>query len=1169
MRILTTLLLLIVILVSHCARAEADDLILQPRILVNAPQVAFHPDVQQWLTENRTISVGVWGPSHPPIGEGMSRGVYQGIAADYLDMLQNALHVKFELHYFNESSEALAALQQHQIMMLAMWNPGRWPTSAARATTPWLLDKSVLLKKRGDNLSSKNFTLGVVPDDMSPEQLHSDYPTSRLQFYSEFDQAVTAVNLGQVDALWLNRASASYLLNYHHLEELIWVDNNASNLNLSFGVDEKLPLLVDAIDMVLQQLPVSSRLRIATGWELDHDAVMMQNPLGLSTQDSAWLKRNTLIRVILPAQSPPTSFINSAGTPSGLIVDLLNRLNQLYGLKFSFEMYQTAQQRDALLQRYPDALLGSQWILPNEASALATEQFSQPVLNSPMVIMMRQGVAMPEDFNQLKGEKVALTRDNPLLPWLETWYPTVQMVITEDLPQALTLMDNKQVRAVIAPRFIARFLLSETQVQVGSPVPIGSASLVFKARHAHSSAIQILDKALLTITPQQMIALSMPWHEHLHASLGLSQENLTWAIAVAMFSLLVLLGCAVWIKRLRRSLHNGQVAQLTLSEQLSFIRTLIDNAPVALFALDNQGKILQYNQQWAQWVAQPGSSLANKTLAELDTVSSSARALLENQYQQMLTQQQPQRWSAPVSFDHKIYHLTGWMVPWRNTQGALMGVIGGWLDITERETLFNRLSDAKRALEQAQQSKTEFMRSMGHEMRTPLNAIIGLLEMELQTAGEDPANENMHLIWESACNLLSLTNDVFDVFRADDLTLRGSMRSVNLPQLIHSTLALHQHQAQLQGMSIEVETALKTTQFELDSLFIIRVFSSLLRNAIKHSSGNVINVGVFQGRDDEQNSRATLVLEVTNQGEMLSDVSANSEASSDTGLSLAACQQLAEQHHATLTLESDEDETVISFHFTALPAKTALLVTAPHHPASLQILLVDDFEPGRRALKQQLVHWGCQVEEAENGEQALACCQQRSQPFDLIITDCTMPVMDGFAFTRALRQWEEASEKEAVPVLGLTALTDFESAAACLAAGMSECLTKPLSSPALHAVLQRYFPALQQVTADDEDNERYRQRVLIQEMVAMHDQEIVAIRQACSEKNHDSLGRLAHRLRGGASLIHDQTFVLHCEELESACQSHDEWQRINVLVNDLVNYIVIFNRRHTAITDKS
>jgi two-component system sensor histidine kinase EvgS len=212
---------------------------------------------------------------------------------------------------------------------------------------------------------------------------------------------------------------------------------------------------------------------------------------------------------------------------------------------------------------------------------------------------------------------------------------------------------------------------------------------------------------------------------------------------------------------------------------------------------------------------------------------------------QALQDGQPQNWSARFQIDEQ--HLQGWVVPWHDGQGEIGGLIGGWLDITEKELLIAQLSETKSNLEQAIASKNAFMLSMGHEVRTPLNVITGLLELELQALDErQERNENLNLIWESSLSLLSLIGDMFDVFRADNPQLLGLTRSTNLPQLIHSTVALYRQQAEAKGISLNVLIELSAQRYDTDPLLIIRILSSLLRNAIKHADGDAIDVEVYE-----------------------------------------------------------------------------------------------------------------------------------------------------------------------------------------------------------------------------------------------------------------------------------------------------------------------------------
>lgn len=1152
----------------------AGDLQLQPRIQVNAPHVSLSEDVKSWLGENNVINVGVWGPSHPPIGEGMGYGQYQGIAADYLAMLENSLQVKFRLHYYEDSSDALAALSRHEIQMVAMWNPTRWPSKAAQATSPWLLDKSVLLMRENADdapASLNDLTIGVVPDDLGPEPLREEYPGSLKRYFPEFDMAINAVAYGQINALWINRATADYLTRYHQISGLKSLPSPAlPNLNLSFGIDRQLPQLRAAIDSTLQQMPLVSRMRIAIGWGLTREAVITRNPLGLSAKEEQWLHTFKQIPVIINGRRPPISFVQN-GAPAGLVVDILESLTQRYGLNFSILTTDEKTSIESLQQSHPDALTANEWQL--ESMAVTTEPLSSTLITSPMVVIMPKSVASPAEFSDLKGERLAINRDNPLIPWLTTRHPTIELRMTDDLYQAIEQLKTREVRGIIAPQFVARYLIDTDDSNanhIAITVPSASPHLVVSAATAPSLPLDIVSKALADLPPEKVIELAQPWHQRGRTDVpGFGNTGLLQSLIWSGIVILVISVSTLWIRRLRTALKHGQQSRDALTSQLNFTRALIDNAPVALYARDREGLLLDYNQRWSETVNEDGKQLKGRSITDIKSMQPDIREQLAAQYKQAIKFGEPVRWSGSFLFHNQQHFLEGWTVPWRDNRGEVAGLIGGWLDITENQALLTRLQKAHAELEEANASKAAFMQSMGHEIRTPLNAIIGLLEFELQSQEEsDQPSENLPLIWESAGNLLSLIGDVFDIFRADNPTLRGVVRSVNLPQLIESTVALYRKQLEESGLKLEIETALNTTRFDADSLLIIRIFSSLLRNAIKHGNGPTISIALYQGRQEGDDPLVPLVIEVANSGEISEHVlagatpEAGSEIWQETGMSLPACQQMATASGAELSIESDpESGTIISFHFSGRPSAENTPATRAISARKLRILIVDDYPPGRRALQQQLEGLGHHILQANDGEQAFDVWQQHNESLDLIITDCTMPVIDGFSLVRMIREEESQRGLSALPVFGLTAMTGFETTTRCLAAGMNECLIKPLSPNALQTVMQRYFPDVKPVSITPALNTE-KSRGFEQEIVELNKQDEERLRQALNDNDVITCGRLAHRLRGAATVLQSEELYDACRALEMACETHTPLDQLKVLAErvfialDQVNIVI-------------
>lgn len=1177
MRFLSARLISLILLLCGIGQLQAQELTLQRRVQVNAPHVQFSDDVRRWLDHNQTLHVGVWGQEHPPLIEGMGHGIFSGMAADYLALLEDSLKVNVKIHYYNQSRDAFQALRRHEIQMVALWNPELWPNADLVATPPWLLDKAVLMTSREqdhDSAEESPQTLGLMSDTHASPALRRYYPGSTLRSQSWYPSAISALAFKQIDALWINRASAEYLTQYHQAKGLHWRYSPAlPNLNMSFGVDHQLPQLADAIDTVFKHIPLASRLRITTSWGLNRSFVITTNPLGLDQEEENWLREHSQIQVILDNRQRPLSFLED-GTPAGLVIDLLNKFSEQYDIHFTIMTADSDAELDTLTRDNPDALVLRQHI--NVAQKSATSMaMTPPLLSTPAVVVMDKKIKRPDDFSQLKGEKLAILADDPLLPWLETWYPTIKLVPLTQMDDALARLKKGEVRGVIAPQFIANYLVTRhhpTHFQLAVTVPVPPIDVVIAAQTETSQPVNILNKALADMQPQELMQLAGDWRQAaIDNSETWDQNTLLNSLIWSVLLLLVVLGCWLWIQYLRRALRRGNVWQQQLTEQLRFTQALLDASPVALYVRDRNGNLLRYNQAWADTIGQPGEALQGQPVTAIDSTEPAVLAALEAKYQQALQDGQPQNWSDCFRLNGQRRYLQGWIVPWHDSQGEIGGLIGGWLDVTEKEQLIAQLSETKSNLEQAIGSKNAFMQTMGHEVRTPLGVITGLLEMELQALdARHEHNENLNLIWESSLNLLSLIGDMFDVFRADNPQLNGTTRSTHLPQLIHSTVALYRQQAEAQGITLNVLIELSTERFTTDPLLIIRILSSLLRNAIKHSRGQEIDVEVYEGSRDENAAAIPLVIEVCDRGEGIDEcrveeitrrsqhVTLKSEWT-DTGFSLPACLFMARAAGAEMRIDSEPQEgCVVSLHFTAMPSVSKVMLPATAEPArSLHILGVDDYPPARRALQQRLESWGHQVSLASQGAEALSIWQRNPERYDAIVTDCTMPEMDGYELARQIRHTEQLTGQPPIPIFGLTAMSGEESAARCIEAGMNEYLEKPLTAEKLQTLLDRYF-AGSGAKAEWVNNAT---QVLQAEMIEVNTQDARKLVQWLEQKNRDKVGRMAHRINGGARMMNMASLQQACEQLEAACHAERGWEEIERLVNRVLEEINRFNQQ--------
>jgi len=381
--------------------------------------------------------------------------------------------------------------------------------------------------------------------------------------------------------------------------------------------------------------------------------------------------------------------------------------------------------------------------------------------------------------------------------------------------------------------------------------------------------------------------------------------------------------------------------------------------------------------------------------------------------------------------------------------------------LNSNQTLIRQLQEAKAENDRVLAARNAFMKSMGHEIRTPLNAITGLLELELERLhSQHQHNENLQTVYESACSLLSITGDVFDIFRAEARDEQSRIRVVNLPSLLSSTVALFQQQAEEKGLHLHVTLDPHAPRVEFDPLLIIRITSSLLRNAIQHTQQGDITVTLCC-ETQEPNGYLPLAIAVSNQSDGLLaerweslQGADDTRAWAETGFSLAACQRMAQDAGAQLKVNSVAGESnSVSLHFSAAPVNASPAAPRATAQPTLKVLIVDDYPPARLLLSQQLQKAGCEVLSALDGQQGLTLWQQHRHEIGLVITDCTMPQMDGFAMSLAIRQQEKNQQLAATPIYALTAMSSFDAAEDCRSAGIDGCLTKPITPTELREIL--------------------------------------------------------------------------------------------------------------------
>ena len=1167
--------LLTALVLCTCVSAEparTETLSLLSRSATSGVEVALDNAQRSWLEHKRELRVGTSTTDYPPFDMTDSGQDYEGLTADYVGILAKTLDVSIKVERFASRDAAIKALEEGQIDLLGTSNGFEAANRNLLLSAPYAIDQPVLVTREGETRSLsqglEGLRLSMVYHYLPMDEIKALYPKAIIQSYPSYQNALNAVAFDQADVFLGDTVSTHYMINKGYLKNIKMANFGRHEAQgFSFAVRHDNAQLLAIINATLKAVPDSEQERIAKRWSAGSDILLSDNKLQLTGREEQWLAQHPVVRVVVSETLAPLTFFDAHGNFRGITADLLEMIRLRTGLRFEI---QRAHGLNTMIQRVKQGETDIISAISPTASRESTLKFTRPYLVNSFVLLTAKGRQAPASLEQLAGKKLALSQGNPLTDYLRSQYPRITLVETESIYRATELLAEGEVQGAVNTLVIANYLLASQmfrdRLQISATLGTQPATFALATARDATELNSILNKALLSIAPDELGIINSRWRGYAPASDSYWRNYHRLIYQIIIGTSLLLLLSLVWNAYMRRQIRHRKMAERALSDQFEFMRAMVNGTPHPIYVRDREGILKTCNDSYLQAFSARREDVIGKTVMQACGLLSNECEAHDYQadYLRVMAEGTPLVLDRPLNIGGKTFTIYHWILPFRDSLGEVQGIIGGWIDISERRHLLDELRAAKELADDANRAKSTFLATMSHEIRTPMNAVIGLLELTLKRADQGHLDRpSIEVAYHSAKDLLELIGDILDIARIESGRLNLSPERVNLRNLAHSVIRVFDGLARQKNLTLALQFHPRSDAPDvlIDPLRFKQILTNLVSNAIKFTRQGQVTLAINL-LPASTPDHTELQLSVQDTGIGISDrdqarlfepfaqaENSGQLALNGAGLGLLICRSLCEMMGGTLELSSQVNVGTLVEIKLRLPTLPPCLSSAAHEPVinpaahRLNVLVVDDHPANRLLMCQQLGYLGHRFTTEHDGAAGFKTWKEGT--FDLVIADCNMPVMNGYDLTRAIRQYEQASQQRPCTVLGFTANAQPEERQRCAMAGMDDCLFKPISLTLLSQHLAALVPLdtgneafnLESLNAlSGGDNER-KQR-LLEELLRSNGQDLKALMHLPDNGDLKPFADIAHRIKGAARIVGAAQLIKHCEILEHASPSN-------------------------------
>jgi signal transduction histidine kinase/HPt (histidine-containing phosphotransfer) domain-containing protein len=801
------------------------------------------------------------------------------------------------------------------------------------------------------------------------------------------------------------------------------------------------------------------------------------SPVALTERERAWLEEHPIIRAANDPAWAPIDFDGADGMPTGLAAEVMALVAERLDLNVEYVEGQTfLEAYDAARNRGVDLLLAS----PRSAERERYFSFSAPYLTYRSVIVVREGEPFVPDISALLDKTFALVTGYVDTQALVERYPDLKVVPANDVGEALNLVATGKADATAGNIAVLHFKIRElglSNLKVAAPTDEQDRRVYFAVRDDWPELVSILNKGLARITPEERRRILDRWI-NVEFERGLDPATVWRRTAQALGgAAVVALFVFVYLRRLRREIAERRQLQHELAEARQHVVDMAQGLPGVVYQSivrpDGSGEIVFGREAYYNLLGMDHGE------PSLDWETFSSVVIEEDRERLRETIANAVKTLGLFTIDFRVRgdHGPRWIhieaIPKRSSDPAIAGIWNGYaMDITERKRLEADLAASQEAANAANRAKSEFLANMSHEIRTPMNAIIGLAHLTLKTDLNHRQRDYLTKVSGAAQSLLRIVNDVLDVSKIEAGQLQLEHIRFNVHTIFDDLISIVGHRIAEKGLELRMDVGPELpAHLTGDPLRLSQVLLNLTNNAVKFTPAGFVAVHARVVEQSGDDVRVRFAIEDSGVG--LTDeqcarlfrpfVQADSSTTRQfggTGLGLSISKRLVELMGGDIGVDSAPGRGS-TFWFTvrfkrATGAEQAPLATSAAPPGRLRgarVLLAEDNPINQQVAMELLQAAGAAVDVASNGQEAVDAV--RARPYDAVLMDLQMPVMDGLQAARAIRA---TPRMQGLPIIAMTASVMAGDRDRCLDAGMNDHISKPINVDQLMDAMARWLP---------------------------------------------------------------------------------------------------------------